>query len=82
MHLPEDVLHAVIIVLLVLGALLILRQPDEPRDLAAQVLREILVEEVGPQRRLGLLSGLAAVAELLAGRGVVLGEEAVLAIER
>ena len=44
MHLSVDILHAAAILILV--ALLIFLQPDEPRDLPLQVLRQIFIEDV------------------------------------
>jgi hypothetical protein len=82
MHLSVDILHAAAILIPVLVALLIFLQPDEPRDLPLQVLRQIFIEDVNYWMLIRLISGLAAIAELLPRGGIVLGEVAVLPIER
>ena len=82
MHLPVDILHAAAILIPVLVALLIFLQPDEPRDLPLQVLRQIFIEDVNYWILIRLIPGLAAIAELLPRGGIVLGEVAVLPIER
>ena len=81
MHLPKDVLHAAVVPILLLVGLLIIRSPDESWDLPAQVLRQILVEQVDPQWGLGLLYGLATIAQLVLRGRIVLGEEAVVGVE-